>query len=107
MAGSTAKQAELIARQVFDLRRNRSDILSGEAENMPPDGNAYKMVMEEIDIQEKALTELFSGSVEVSISPSLIPSSRVGGYQRGVIARFSGKLGVDADNLAGNLFASR
>ncbi|MDI9606200.1 MAG: DUF4831 family protein [Bacteroidota bacterium] len=103
MAGSTAKQAELIARQVFDLRRNRSDILSGEAENMPPDGNAYKMVMEEIDIQEKALTELFSGSVEseyFTVSYTFIPGKE--DINGGVIARFSGKLGpVDADNLAG------
>ncbi len=103
MAGSTAKQAELIARQVFDLRRSRSDILSGEAENMPPDGNAYKVVMEEIDTQEKALTELFSGSLEseyFTVSYTLVPGKEdVNGE---VIARFSGKLGpVDADNLAG------
>ena len=103
MAGSTAKQAELVARQVFDLRRNRSDILSGEAENMPPDGNAYKVVMEEIDTQEKALTELFSGNFEneyFTVSYTLVPGKEdINGV---VIARFSGKLGpVDADNLAG------
>lgn len=103
MAGSTAKQAELVARQVFELRRNRNDILSGEAENMPPDGNAYKVVMEEIDTQEKALTELFSGSFEseyFTVSYNLVPGQEdVNGE---VIARFSSKLGlVDADNLAG------
>src|SRR5690606_41995393 len=32
MAGSTAKQAELVAKQIFDLRRSRNDILIGEAE---------------------------------------------------------------------------
>ncbi len=103
MAGSTAKQAELVARQVFDLRRSRSDILSGEAESMPPDGSAYKVVMEEIDVQEKALTELFSGSVEneyFSVSYTFVPGQEdVNGE---VIARFSSKLGpVDADDLAG------
>jgi hypothetical protein len=60
MAGSTAKQAELVARQIFDLRRNRNDILSGEAVNMPPDGNAYNVVMQEINRQEKALLILLS-----------------------------------------------
>jgi len=64
MAGSVAKQAELVARQIFDLRRSRTDILTGEAESMPPDGNAYKVVMDQIDLQEKALTELFAGSVQ-------------------------------------------
>lgn len=103
MAGSTAKQAELVARQVFDLRRSRSDILSGEAESMPPDGNAYKVVMEEIDMQEKALTELFSGSTEseyFTVSYTIVPDKEdIAGK---VFARFSEKLGpVDADNLAG------
>lgn len=103
MAGSTAKQAELVARQIFDLRRNRNDILSGEAANMPPDGNAYNVVMEEINRQEKALTELFSGSVKSEYfveSFKVIPENS--NIDSKIIARFSEKLGsVDADNLAG------
>jgi len=103
LAGSTAKQAELVARQIFDLRRSRTDILTGEAESMPPDGNAYKVVMDEIDMQEKALTELFAGSIESEYfitSYVVIPEDI--DIKREVIARFSEKLGpVDADNLAG------
>lgn len=103
MAGSTAKQAELVARQIFGLRSNRTDILAGEAENMPPDGNAYKMVMEEINLQEKALTELFTGTEETEYfthNYTVIPDEK--NIDRRVIARFSEKLGpVDADNLAG------
>lgn len=103
MAGSTARQAELVARQIFDLRRNRSDILSGEAESMPPDGNAYNVVMGEIDRQEKALTEMFSGSVQTeyfTTSFTIIPDN--GNINKQVVARFSEKLGpMDADNLAG------
>lgn len=103
MAGSIAKQAELVARQIFGLRSNRSDILSGEADNMPPDGNAYKVVMDEISLQEKALTELFTGSEETGYftrTYTVIPDEN--DIERRVIARFSEKLGpVDADNLAG------
>lgn len=103
MAGSTAKQAELVARQIFGLRSSRTDILTGEAENMPPDGNAYKMVMDEISIQEKALGELFTGSEATEYFTStytIIPDEN--DIDRRVIARFSEKLGpVDADNLAG------
>ena len=103
MAGSTARQAELVARQIFELRRSRSDILSGEAESMPPDGNAYRVVMEEIDTQEKALTGLFSGSMETeyfTTTYTIVPDEA--DIQDQVIARFSQKLGpLDADNLAG------
>lgn len=103
MAGSTAKQAELVARQIFDLRSSRTDILTGEAANMPPDGNAYKVVMDEINLQEKTLTELFSGSQQVEYfthSYTIVPDEK--DIDRRVIGRFSEKLGpVDADNLAG------
>lgn len=103
MAGSTAKQAELVARQIFDLRRSRSDILSGEAESMPPDGNAYNVVMSEIDRQEKALTELFAGSLETEyFTKTVVVVPEQNNIDRQVIARFSEKLGVvDVDNLAG------
>jgi len=37
-----------VARQILDLRRSRNDILTGEAESMPPDGTAYKVVMDQI-----------------------------------------------------------
>jgi len=103
MAGSTAKQAELVARQILELRRSRTDILTGEAESMPPDGMAYKVVMDQIDLQEKALTGLFTGTVQteyLTVSYRVIPDEN--NIDRSVIARFSEKLGpVDADNLAG------
>ncbi len=89
MAGSTARQAELVARQIFDLRRSRTDILTGEAENMPPDGNAYKMVMDEIDMQEKALTQLFTGTVNTEFftkSYTIVPEEK--NIDRMVITRF-------------------
>ncbi|NLX67596.1 MAG: DUF4831 family protein [Bacteroidales bacterium] len=103
MAGSTARQAELVARQIFGLRSSRTDILTGEADNMPPDGNAYKVVMDEITLQEKALTEFFAGSEReeyFTSSYTIVPDKK--DIDRRVIARFSEKLGpVDADNLAG------
>ena len=103
MAGSTAKQAELVSRQIFDLRRSRNDILTGEADNMPPDGEAYKVVMEQINNQEKALTEMFSGSTQTEyFTKEIVVIPTATDIDRMVIGRFSEKLGpVDADNLAG------
>ncbi|MDD3355892.1 MAG: DUF4831 family protein [Dysgonamonadaceae bacterium] len=103
LAGSRSKQAELIAKQIFALRMSRSDILTGEADNMPPDGNAYKLVMDQINMQEKALVELFEGNIKTEYimkTISVIPKNE--NIEREVIFRFSEKLGLtSADDLAG------
>lgn len=103
MAGSRAKQAELIAKQIFALRLSRSDILTGEAVNMPPDGEAYKLVMDQINMQEKALVEMFAGSIKTEkkvTKVSLMPG--LDDIDRNVLFRFSEKLGqLDANDLAG------
>ncbi|MFA6701495.1 MAG: DUF4831 family protein [Dysgonamonadaceae bacterium] len=103
IAGSTGKQAELVSRQILDLRRSRTDILTGEADNMPPDGEAYKVVMDQINLQEKALSEMFSGSTQTEIFTdeiTIVPDEK--NIDRAVIARFSEKLGLlDSDDLAG------
>ncbi|PXV68983.1 uncharacterized protein DUF4831 [Dysgonomonas alginatilytica] len=102
-AGSKAKQAELISKQIFLLRETRNNILTGEADNMPPDGNAYKLVMERLDLQEKALTSMFSGNESVeslSKSYTVIPTTKDISNQ--IVFRFSKKLGfVESENMAG------
>ena len=103
LAGSRAKQAELIAKQIFTLRLSRTDILTGQAEHMPPDGQAYQLVIDQINMQEKALVELFAGNVKTEYSTSVV--SIIPGLEdidREVHFRFSEKLGkVEADDLAG------
>ncbi len=102
-AGSTAKQAELVAKQIYRLRESKTDILTGEAENMPPDGNAYKLVMSQIDEQERALTSMFTGTETVETIKkefTVIPGEN--NIDKQIVFRFSGKLGiVETDNLAG------
>lgn len=102
-AGSTAKRAELVSRQIFELRQSRNDILIGDADNMPPDGEAYKVVMNQLDTQEKALTEMFTGRShsEYFIKEYVIVPDDVE-IEKMVIGRFSKSLGpIEADNLAG------
>ncbi|NDV68689.1 DUF4831 family protein [Dysgonomonas sp. 25] len=102
-AGSTAKQAELIAKQIYRLRESRTNILTGEADNMPPDGNAYKLVMEQLDQQEKALTAMFIGTEIVETGTktfSIVPDKK--NIDKEIIFRFSSKLGVvEANDLSG------
>lgn len=101
-AGSSAKQAELVAKQIYRLRESKNDILTGEADNMPPDGNAYKLVMEQLDEQEKALTALFIGTETVeALSKTIsieIKDGSNGNIDKKVIARFSNKLGLVSEN---------
>ncbi|MDU1891003.1 MAG: DUF4831 family protein [Dysgonomonas sp.] len=102
-AGSTAKQAELIAKQIYRLRESRNNILTGEADNMPPDGNAYKLVMTQLEGQEKALTAMFVGSETtetMSKEFTIVPDDK--NIENRILFRFSSKLGiVDQNDLAG------
>jgi len=102
-AGSTIKQAELVAKKIYALRETRTAILTGEADTMPPDGEAYKIVMGELTEQEKALTELFSGSVTTeTISKEFIVIPDDKNIDKKVLFRFSANLGVvDAGDLSG------
>lgn len=54
-------QAMEIAKQIFHLRETRTYLLNGEVEHAPADGEAMRMVLEELNNQERALTELFIG----------------------------------------------
>ena len=60
LAGSTAKMAEIASRQIYSIRENRTDILTGETDNIPA-GEAMKVLFAEMDKNERDLLELFIG----------------------------------------------
>ena len=78
------------------------NILTGEADNLPPDGDAMKLVIQQLEEQERALTNLFTGvrTRETDhYEVSLIPNEDL---ENEVLFRFSERLGiVDADDLGG------
>src|SRR5574344_1677309 len=43
MAGSTAKMAELVAKEIYNIRESRSGLVKGEADNLPKDGAQLKL----------------------------------------------------------------
>lgn len=102
MAGSMARQAEVAAKQIYRIRESRMDILTGEADNLPPDGEAMKLVIQQLEAQEQTLSHLFTGTTEKTTDlyeVSIIPSDEL---DKEVIFRFSKQLGiVDADDLGG------
>lgn len=102
MAGSVAKQAEVAARQIYHIRESRMNILTGDADNLPPDGEAMKLVIQQLEEQERALSNMFTGIVVEEIidyDVTIIPHDDL---QKEVVFRFSTHLGiVDADDLGG------
>ncbi len=102
-SSSTAKRAELAAQRVFELREMRSDLLSGQSDNTPPDGRAMQLVLDNLSAQEAALTAMFAGTTKTSTAVrtiSIVPDSAE--IDRMVLARISPVDGiVGADDLSG------
>lgn len=102
MAGSTSKQAEVAAKQIYRIRESRMNILTGDADNLPPDGEAMKLVIRQLDEQEQALVNLFTGTKTRETyrqTFTVIPDKEA---EKEVLFRFSRLLGiVKPDNLAG------
>ncbi|MDR2764105.1 MAG: DUF4831 family protein [Tannerella sp.] len=102
MAGSVVRQAEVAAKQIFHIRESRMDILTGDSENLPPDGEAMKLVIKKLEDEEAALTRLFIGMCTKETSYydiTLVPQEDL---EEEVLFRFSRKLGIlDADDLGG------
>jgi len=103
LSGSTAKMAELVAKEIYNIRESRTAIVRGQADNMPQDGAAIKIMLSSLEEQEQALTEMFSGITEKEtrkFTVRMIPTRNV---EKDVLFRFSRKLGVlDKDDLGGN-----
>jgi len=98
MANSTAKMAELTAREIYNIRESRNALVRGQADNMPKDGEQLKIMLNSLDEQESAMLELFTGikkKEEKIFTIKLIPNRE---WDNEVIFRFSRKLGVLAVN---------
>ena len=99
---SMAKRAELAAAQLYALRQTRVDILNGEADQMPADGKAMELVLDNLQAQESALIALFMGTTSVSTSVKTITYTPGDATENAILARISATEGViNADNLAG------
>ena len=102
---STLKRAQIAAEQLYALRQSRSDLLTGQADQMPPDGQAMQLVLDNLNAQEAALTAMFLGTEQTSTEVSTIsftPSAADSDINGKVIARLSSVDGiVDANNLSG------
>jgi len=102
MAGSSAKMAELVAKEIYKVRESKSSLLKGEVESMPKDGASLKLVLEKLDEQEQAMTELFSGTIEKETKTYKFTITPTQDITKAIAFRFSKKLGVlGVNDLAG------
>ncbi|WP_281643659.1 DUF4831 family protein [Bacteroides zoogleoformans] len=101
MSNSSAKMAELVAKEIYSIRESKNALLRGEADNMPKDGAQLKLMLDNLNQQERAMTEMFSGKVKEE-SKTIVIRLTPEEMQNVVAFRFSKKLGVVADtDLAG------
>ena len=102
MAGSTAKMAELTAKEIYNIRESRNAITRGQSDFVPKDGESLKYMLESLSAQETALLTLFNGTSEtedVTFTINVTPDAAI---NKQILFRFSSKLGIlPVDNLAG------
>ncbi len=102
-ATSTAKMAELTAQEILDIRESKNAIKRGQVESMPQDGASLKIVLDELNRQEEALTQMFIGYADTTFTAKSFTFLPEEDINETVFFRFSRKLGfVDADDLAGD-----
>ncbi|MDE5676995.1 MAG: DUF4831 family protein [Phocaeicola sp.] len=102
LAGSTAKMAELVAREIYNIRESKNNLTRGQADYMPKDGAALKLMLDNLSEQEQAMTEMFAGRTDRIEKTFTIRVTPEADTKEKVVFRFSKKLGMlKADDLSG------
>ena len=101
-AGSTAKMAQLTAQEIYDIRSSRSELVKGQADFMPQDGEQMKLMLSQMDQQDRALTSLFAGTTVSDTTETVLTIIADSAMHRKPLFRFSKNFGlVEADDLSG------
>lgn len=102
-AGSTAKMAQLTAQEIYDIRSSRSDLVKGQADFMPQDGEQMRLMLSQLDQQDRALTSLFAGTTVKDTTETVLTVITDTAMHRKPLFRFSKHFGmVDAGDVSGS-----
>ena len=102
-AGSSAKMAELCALEIYDIRDSKSLLNKGQADFMPKDGEQLRIMLSNLEMQENALMQLFSGVTERDTMETVVKFVPAKPVDRQLLFRFSKWMGMtDIDDLGGN-----
>lgn len=104
LATTLAKRAEIVANYIYDLRENALGVVTGDAEQMPKDGEAMRLALGHIRTEEKRATRLFLGDTTELVKVHRWRVMPEGEDMSGrVVFRFSNIWGVLAsDDLSGD-----
>ncbi len=99
---SSAKQAQILAENLMEIRDARISLTRGTAETMPTDGRQLELMLNSLSNQEKALTAAFTGTIETSVETRVFTfTPETDG--KTILFRMSDFAGfVEADNYAGD-----
>lgn len=99
---SSAKQAQLLAESLMEVRESKLALTRGTADAMPADGKQMELMLASLGEQEAALNAAFTGSVTTEFVTrrfSYTPS----GDAKEILFRMSDFAGfVDSDDLSGD-----
>lgn len=102
VASSVAKMAEGAAKQIYHIREMRINLLAGDTEHTPADGQAMQLVLNELDKREQMLAELFIGTRTVKHHTHTIHYVPSRDVKERIIGRISQYAGVVApEDLSG------
>lgn len=101
-AGNKIKMAELIAQEIYDIRDSRNQIIRGQADYMPKDGDQLKLMLKKMDLQEEALISMFVGTTVKDTTEVVFRCVPEGDIKNLMAFRFSRHYGItDVDDLSG------
>ena len=61
LATTKGKQAEVLANYLYEVREHKNNLLSGTLEQMPQDGQAIRIMLERLEMEERRVLRLFTG----------------------------------------------
>ena len=100
--GSLAKRAEYAANTIYKIRESRTNYAIGEADQMPPDGESLKLILNELNKQEEALLAMFLGTTQTSIAVKTFDYIPANDTINEVVFRISDFNGItDKEDLSG------
>lgn len=102
MSASTVKMAEVAAKQLYRIRESRLNLVTGEVDELPADGESFKLIIQQLDEQEAALTALFMGTTQTETIVKHFDYIPVEEVTNDIVFRISDLYGiVKSENLSG------